>query len=200
VETLNTAFDNDVDVATAYYYCEYIQRETHSVERVLRSILSQLLSHCPKIPLEVQHAFQLHIKGATELSTRECEELLRVVFKCFRRCFIIIDALDEFFLDKQKVKVNGIELVKDLNAELKLFDIDNCHVLLTSRHDCLMTTTLSKKLRPVIIEIEAKEEDLVSFFHAGLLEKEEELDDSEAESSSLVERMTKTLVAKVRGQ
>jgi hypothetical protein len=72
--------------------------------------------------------------------------------------------------------------------------------LLTSRHDCLMTTTLSKKLRPVIIEIEAKEEDLVSFFHAGLLEKEEELDDSEAESSSLVERMTKTLVAKVRGQ
>jgi hypothetical protein len=198
VDILRKAFRNDVDVGIVSYYCQANQRETRSVDEVLKNILSQLLAGCVSIPETVIEQYASSLSGQSWLEKSQCEALLRDVFKCFRRCFIVIDALDEFVMETKGVRQNGLTMIKDLYDNLKLFSSENpnCHVLLSSRNNCTNDKITENLLQPIYIEVKASKEDLQSYFQEELVQLKDILDYEESEHS----RVTQELIDKTQGQ
>lgn len=83
------------DVGIAFIYCSYKNEQEQKFDKLMLSLLKQLVQQRHDLPLEIQPLYQRHITRGTRPSIKEVTEVLRSVMTCYSRVFIIVDALDE---------------------------------------------------------------------------------------------------------
>jgi hypothetical protein len=83
----------DTKFGLAYIYCEYTQQLTR--ETLLGSLLEQLARMLPCLPIELVDLFERHRGTRTQPSVIELQRVLYDIVSGLKRCFIVVDGLDE---------------------------------------------------------------------------------------------------------
>lgn len=160
VEELNALFGNNSDIGVAYLYCNYKRQEEQKFERLLASLLRQLLQGQESLPDDMKAVYNQHRIKGTELSTEEVARALYSVSSHFSQLFIVIDALDECRTDDRSRS-------RLLGEIFKLQAAYNLNFLATSRFIPEITTVFAGKPS---LEIRANKEDVMGYLR-GHLEK-----------------------------
>ena len=107
IEDLISYCDPKESKATVYYYVDFSDERTSSVNHFLRSILTQLATQTTDFP-EVLEKFYHDLdscnlmKSASYISTATLVNLLTEVTKNFGQIYLVIDALDEC-VEREKI-------------------------------------------------------------------------------------------------
>ncbi|KAH0562324.1 hypothetical protein GP486_002978 [Trichoglossum hirsutum] len=94
VDHLERSFENQ-NVAIAFIYCSYKERDDQKAVNLIASLLRHLIQSNPVISEEVISAYQIHSRNHTQPTLVEYSNLLRSEVLRFSKVFIAIDALDE---------------------------------------------------------------------------------------------------------
>jgi Cdc6-like AAA superfamily ATPase len=86
---------NDSSVNIAYIYCNFRRQDEQKPVDLLASLLKQLLSELPDIPVSVRRLYEHHKVEKRRPSFDEISKELHSVVAARSKCFIIVDALDE---------------------------------------------------------------------------------------------------------
>ncbi|KAK6503788.1 hypothetical protein TWF481_008794 [Arthrobotrys musiformis] len=106
----------------AFLYCTYAERNIQTIERLVGSIVRQLIVQlqCIDIPLSVLELYNQHKRSKTHPSTNELsKELCSLVFR-FPKVYIIVDALDECD-DTNKTRSLLLSQLQRLAPHVQLF-------------------------------------------------------------------------------
>jgi len=97
IDELHEGVDGD-GVTVAYVYCDFSTRNMQSTSAVMGSVLRQVVGALPKIPDEIQQAFERAKRQADGCGLRlpQILDMLINSISRLKRGFICIDALDEF--------------------------------------------------------------------------------------------------------
>lgn len=95
IEHLYTKYRNDNSVGTAYLYCNFRRQDEQKPVDLLASLLKQLLSEKPNMPVSMRRLYEYHMNKQTRPSFDEISKELHSVVAPYSKCFIIVDALDE---------------------------------------------------------------------------------------------------------
>ncbi len=128
---LERFFSQD-NVAVLYIYCDYKDKDNQTDRNLLASLAKQSILQQPGLPQEIKNLHSRCSHGRASLSLKDWVVLLKSSISCFRRSFIIIDALDEYLTSKEKDYDTQISLLchlYDLQQEMPR----KCRMLITSR-------------------------------------------------------------------
>lgn len=103
-------------VAVAFLYFRHDLRETQSTERLLGSLIRQLVSQLVEAPYSIEQGFKRIEKGRCVPPSRE---MLQDAVGCFSCVYFVIDALDEGTLQQTKGLISTIRCLR--KARVKLF-------------------------------------------------------------------------------
>jgi hypothetical protein len=111
VEHSQECFPNR-DVAVAYIYCDHRDRENPNPYQLISSLLKQVISqHSQEMHFEVSAAFETRKNDTIPLSMDECLVLLANAAHHFRRCFLLVDALDEHVGSQDDTSEDNMRLI-----------------------------------------------------------------------------------------
>lgn len=153
VDHLNTKFEKDTEVGIAYIYCSYQLQQNEKLQDLLSSLLKQLLQKKPAMLTDVKKLYECHRTKGTRPSFEDIVNVLHPTIQLYSRVFIIIDALDEYYVSQNELE----ELLS------KLFDLrDRLQVNLfaTSRFISEITSQFSECIWK---EIRAQDDDVLSY-------------------------------------
>jgi hypothetical protein len=156
VEHLKRAFKQE-DIAIAYIYCNYIERETQTNANLIASLLQQLVQTKPTISDEIVSLYHRHTNKKKKRPTvTEWSNSLKLELEVrnFSRVFIVIDALDECS------DITGfLTAIRKLQPSICL--------LVTSRHIPSIEHAFKMAAR---IEIRASDEDIRKYVEKRIME------------------------------
>ncbi|KLJ06231.1 hypothetical protein EMPG_10341 [Blastomyces silverae] len=96
VDELYRRFHKDDNVGIAFWFFDLRRHDEEKIpERVLASLLKQLLSTQPSLPQAVEELYHMHKGRGTRPSPKELSSALESVLGRYSRVFIVVDALDE---------------------------------------------------------------------------------------------------------
>jgi Cdc6-like AAA superfamily ATPase len=154
VDHLNAKFRNDTAVGIAYIYCSYQPQQEQRAEDLLLSLLGQLAWERPSVPPDVKCLYDHHRTKRSHPSFDEIVRALQSTIQLYSRVFIIIDALDEYYVsnnERQKRLLSAVFGLQD-KAQLSLFA--------TSR----FISEITSQFRGCIYkEIRAHDDDILSY-------------------------------------
>jgi hypothetical protein len=102
IDHLNTKFENDAGVCTAYIYCSYQSQQNQEPEDLLMSLLKQLTQGQPSVPENVKSLYGHHKNKQARPSCSEIVKTLHSTIELYSRVFIVIDALDEYHISNNE--------------------------------------------------------------------------------------------------
>lgn len=94
VEYLRNRFPIEEGYAVAYIYCSFKSNEQTCAELVA-NLLKQVARHLPRVPHNLQTLYTVHAKHNTRPYVEECTAIIHTILPCFRKVFLLVDALDE---------------------------------------------------------------------------------------------------------
>ncbi|RHZ74268.1 hypothetical protein CDV55_108638 [Aspergillus turcosus] len=142
----------------AFYYFDYKETQSNIVNRVLSSILAQLVAGLPKPPKSVAAAYEKSHDSASSLTQNELERLISDAVRESQRVYIIFDALDECCSSADRKTLLGVFL--------RLVETHRLCILVTSRpHLSDISTVLYSHSA---IEIQAQESDIRAYVRQEL--------------------------------
>lgn len=109
-----------------YFYFDFNDMQKQDVERMVRSLIYQLLQQCVKIPGDLDTLFSSCKNGQQEPSLDALLNVMRQMTKDFPQVFIVLDALDEC--------AYRTELMSILET-MTGWQLPNLHLLVTSRRE-----------------------------------------------------------------
>jgi NACHT domain len=112
------------NVGIAFFYCDYRDQDRQTTPNILTSLLQQLITHTPSMPLSVQELYKRYKNDRGSISLADLEETISMVLKEFKQSFILIDALDE--CDVNRHRKSFIQVLKRLEER-------SVRVFITSR-------------------------------------------------------------------
>lgn len=113
-------------VGIAYVYCDYRAQASQTLSLITANILRQLLAQQTNIPLSLRTVFERSRRDGFPATVSELTRGLRDVCLSFDKCFILIDAIDEF-------DVNDANRITDLLLSLDDLASRGVKVFITSR-------------------------------------------------------------------
>lgn len=138
--------------AIAYYYCDYRVQEAQPLAVALGGILRLLLERMKSIPPALRDIFEKSRREGRRPLPSELKEILLSVSASFERCFILIDAMDEFSISDIASTPQFILTLDELAAS-------GVEVLVTSR----AAPSPPLKTKHTIKTIHANEADIRSY-------------------------------------
>ena len=192
VESLQTMFA-DGDVSVVYIYCDHKDRQT--TLSLLSSLTKQQALQHKELPQELR---KLYGNGQHSLSLGECTSLISSFSTHFRKAFILIDALDEHFINDDEDDVFYLKLLDELlTLQSPNQNGTGYRLFITSREN----PTIGEKLRDSVrIEIHAVDADVEAYTRARILNERRFRFTSVLQSRpELGERIVTTLVRKAEG-
>jgi hypothetical protein len=114
------------ELAIAYFYFDFQNREKQQCHNLLRSLIAQFLRQSPQVP---QRLDRLHSDCAPQRRDPDVDDLTTVLMHIVqepRQAYIIIDALDE---------CTEREQLLDLMEKIVGWKISTVHMLVTSRKE-----------------------------------------------------------------
>ena len=107
------------DTSVAYVYFRTIWEDKQSPDKLLGSILQQLVQHQEGVPQSVKDLWVRHKGAQSRPQTEELLEALNSVISLKQRTFIIINALDEC-QDNNRCRTDFLEAILSLQRETPL--------------------------------------------------------------------------------
>ena len=110
----------------AYYYCDYRTQVAQPLSLALGNILRILIERLPSFPATVRELCEKCRREGSVPSPSELEHHIRAISASFSRCFILVDAMDEFSIEDPVQTSQMTKLLDSLAAA-------GLQVLVTSR-------------------------------------------------------------------
>lgn len=134
------------EIAVAYFYFNFSDLDKKRTEKLIRSLIVQLLAQCQNLPESLESAYSHSQNGQNQPTIKELTKLLHQMVKMFKSTYILLDALDECTDRKDLLEL--IEEIIDWN-------MDSLHLLGTSRKESDITKSL-EPLNPSQLCIQSK--------------------------------------------
>jgi Cdc6-like AAA superfamily ATPase len=148
IEELNMRAQSDTSIGIAYFYFDFRRRDEQRPEKVLASILRQILQRRASLPDNVKTLYDNHNHDQMSLPIDILSKALHSVIGLYSRVFIVVDALDE---------CQSGNRVKFLNAIFELRAKTSFNLFTTSRFTPDITRSFEKDLS---VEIRASKDDV----------------------------------------
>ena len=133
IDYLECRFYRD-NVAVAFLYCSYKERDTQTLQNLIGSLIQQLVQRNPDVPDDLRILHEAHTRNQRSTPTlTECVRLLRSQLAVFPKVFLVIDALDEC----------DAQTRSGLCDQLKRLP-ESIHLMITSRYN----PELEDQIRP----------------------------------------------------
>ena len=133
IQDVISNYQSEPRIAVAYFYFDFNDLDKQSTENLIRSLIVQLSAQCLDVPRSLQLAYSRSQNGQNQLTADELKILLRQIIKSFSSIYVLLDALDEC-TDREEL-LQFIQVLVD-------WDIDNLHILATSRKENDIATSL----------------------------------------------------------
>ncbi|EUC45214.1 hypothetical protein COCMIDRAFT_36994 [Bipolaris oryzae ATCC 44560] len=118
--------DKHLGYALAFFYFDFNDIQKQDAERMLRSVVVQLLEESAEIPLSLDALFSSHNNGKRPPAFNSLLEVARDLIVQFPQVYIVLDALDEC--------TQWSELMKMLET-IASWKLPNLHLIMTSREE-----------------------------------------------------------------
>ncbi|KAH6875175.1 hypothetical protein BKA58DRAFT_418768 [Alternaria rosae] len=129
---------DDTSMVTAYFHFDFNDTQKQDPELMLRSLLRQLLQRSVVIPKDVNALFSSSENGNRQPSLRALLEVISQAVQEFTQVYVVLDALDEC--------TQRSELM-DMLETMAGWPLDNLHLLMTSRKEREIETSLESYVR-----------------------------------------------------
>ena len=120
-------------VAVAYFYFDFNNSDKQTTEKLIRSLIVQLLAQCQQSSESLQSAYSRSQNGQNQPTIEDLTMFLHQMLENFNGSYILLDALDEC-TDREGL-LEFIKVLMDWN-------IHGIHVLATSRKEHDIGTSL----------------------------------------------------------
>lgn len=138
IADIEASCTQDPDKMFAYFYFDFNDLKMQDPDGMVKSLVTQLFLHCIKISADLEAHYRSCADGQQQPSPAVWLSVLRMLINEFPETYIIIDALDECSDRKELLLI----LTTMVNWKL-----DNLHILVTSRPEHDIETTLCALLR-----------------------------------------------------
>jgi Cdc6-like AAA superfamily ATPase len=125
---------DDLAKAVAYFYFAFNDKQKQASEQMIRSLISQLLRQCSKIPQILETLFSSYENGRQQASSDDLLEVLHQIILGIPQSYVVLDALDECSDRAELMQV--IEMIIG-------WQLDGLHLLVTSRKEQDIQQSLS---------------------------------------------------------
>ncbi|EMD59908.1 hypothetical protein COCSADRAFT_125993, partial [Bipolaris sorokiniana ND90Pr] len=139
LEDIFMCCDNHSGYAVAYFYFDFNDVQKQNAERMLRSLVVQLLQKSVDIPLGLDALFSSHDNGKRPPALNSLLEVAHDLIVQFPQVYIVLDALDECS--------QWSELMEMLET-IASWKIPNLHLIMTSREEPDIKSTLTSFVDP----------------------------------------------------
>ena len=153
------------DIAVAYLYCDYKDRERQTTGNLLSDLIKQLIVQRDSMPTQAREFY--HRSKDSGASLENYKTVLYPLVKSFKRSYIILDALDENTLSIDKNDADERADLELVHALLPLQSPENSSIRLfiTSRESPLIEKSLPNCIH---LTIRANDEDVRSYVDARI--------------------------------
>ncbi|KAI8197106.1 hypothetical protein KHU50_009867 [Colletotrichum sp. SAR 10_65] len=85
----------DETIGFAFFYCDYVKSSQQSLQQIVEAMTRQLLARRPKLVLDFTDRIEYR-----QAFLDDRKDLLKDIVRCYKKTFLVIDALDEFSDDE----------------------------------------------------------------------------------------------------
>ncbi|EWG49990.1 hypothetical protein FVEG_09329 [Fusarium verticillioides 7600] len=142
------------EVAIAYVYCDYKDKQTLSETNIWASVTRQLAEACSQLPPDIISFRDKYLEKRSLPSDEERISLITSLSKRFQKTFILIDALDEC---PEENRDAFLRLASDVDASV--------HLMITSRMNLDLTESFGRLTQ---ITIAARPSDVETYLDAKM--------------------------------
>ena len=161
IDYLETKFKAKQDIGIAYVYCSYQPQQEQKPEELLLSITKQLLQSRSLLPLDLDQTYKsLKARGARP-NMGQTIQMLKSVMHLFAKVFIVVDALDEYYVSDNTAHNRFVAQILKLQYELPV------NIFTTSRPISEITALFAAFDS---IEIRAQADDVVEYINSRMLQ------------------------------
>ena len=170
-------------MAVVFVYCNY--KAQHSVLQLLEALLKQLAHH--RLTSDSIKSLKTDKDLGRRPSLDKLMTVLETEIKTYFRVFMVVDALDEFFLEEAR---------NDLLEKLRfLTNIPSAKLMITSRHIPSIERTICADIK---LEIVALDSDIEALIEARI-SKDKMLERLVTREPSIKEEVIETVLKKAQG-
>lgn len=110
------------NVAIAFLYCSYKERDTQTLQNLIGSLIQQVVQRNPEVPDDLRNLYNTHdkIKPPTPATPAECFSVLCNQLSNCTRVFFVIDALDECNTDTRSDICDWIQQLKTRTGNINM--------------------------------------------------------------------------------
>lgn len=185
IDELKESF-TEINTAIAYFYCDYRVRNTQPLTAALGGILRLLLERLENIPAVLRDTFEKSRREGRIPLPIELKEMIISVARSFERCFIFIDAMDEFSIADSTTTAQFTSILDEIAIT------SGIEVLVTSR----ASPSPALKSSHIVKNIHANDADISSYI-AHVLQADDSLVD--VLDKSLERDISETIVEQAKG-
>ena len=161
IDHLQQGFTRE-DVSISYIYCDYKDRKTQTTVNLISSLVKQMVLQQSDMPREVIDLYAKCKDGQVPLSLEDHSKLLSSFSHHFRRSFILVDALDEHFINDDEQNAAQLTLLDTL---LNLHSSGGYTLFFTSREHQLIKGRLAACAR---LDIRATDFDIELYLRSRI--------------------------------
>ncbi|KAK5790661.1 hypothetical protein VI817_007948 [Penicillium citrinum] len=176
----------ETNTAIAYFYCDYRVRNTQPLAAALGGILRLLLERLENIPPVLRDIFEKSRREGRKPLPNELKEMIISVAHSFDRCFIFIDAMDEFSIADSTSTAQFTSILDEIAITSSI------EVLVTSR----ASPSPALKSSHIVKNIHANDADISSYI-AHVLQADDSLVD--VLDKTLERDISETIVEQAKG-
>lgn len=139
IENMQEYCNNDPTRALAFFFFDFNDVEKQDPTNMLKSLLSQLLIRCTRLPDAVRALHTTCENGRCQPSEDEILQILKVTLEILPAPFVVLDALDE---------CSSWDGLFEILLEMQGWSTSNLRVLVTSRNDISIKEALEDIVSP----------------------------------------------------
>lgn len=158
------------DIAVAFIHCNYKDRENQTDLNLFSSLVKQLALQQREMPSDIRELYCKHHNGHGPLVLEEALHLLLRCVNLFRKCFILVDALDEYLNEgmDDETHIPEISLIARLQKiQQERKDKNSFRLFITSRENHFIRDQLQGCGQ---LDIRAVDSDIESYLRARVID------------------------------
>lgn len=161
VDDLHTTAQR-AEIGIAFFYCDYQAQSEQTPSLALANITRQLSGQLAEFPASLYALYERYSRDGLPAAASEMANVLQEVCCGFHKCFILVDAIDEFDVHDPKRAIEFIRILQSsMSSDTRLF--------LTSRS---LPKLEGLENQAVVVSISAREVDIRAYV-SRMLEEDE---------------------------
>lgn len=174
----------------AYFYFKHMHEDKRNLNDMMRSILSQVIDQDPSL---LDYVYK-RICETSRVSSEQVKELVQIVIRSARLCFLVVDGLDECVRDESSRTSEAEKVIKwlvELTATSPNAQASDFRVLISSQRDGVIEEKLKVYPTLQLEKLQPHDDDIERYVRMQAREISDTFPDSEATNEhKIVEKVT----------